>query len=45
VVVTNTAGDVIHSGATMSLGNAAKDACIAIILKDFGTSAGKNPPR
>jgi hypothetical protein len=43
VVVTNIPGDVVYSGATMSLGNAAKDACIAIV-KDFGTSAGKNPP-
>ncbi len=43
VVVTNIPGDVVYSGATMSLANAAKDACIAIV-KDFGISAGKNPP-
>jgi hypothetical protein len=35
VAVTNKAGDFIHSGATFNLGNAAKDACAAIIT-DFG---------
>ena len=44
VVVTNIPGDVVYSGATMNLGNAAKDACIAIV-RDFSTSAAKNPPR
>jgi hypothetical protein len=34
VLVTNQAGDVIHTGATLNLGNAAKDACAAI-LKDL----------
>ena len=31
VVVANKAGDVIHSGATYNLGNAAKEACAAIL--------------
>jgi hypothetical protein len=43
VIVTNKAGDVLHDGTTMNLGNAAKDACIAI-LKDFGSGAGNNTP-
>jgi hypothetical protein len=30
VVVVNSAGTIIHSGTTMNLGNAAKDACAAI---------------
>lgn len=38
VLVTNRAGDVIHSGATHNLGNAASDACSAI-LKDFATES------
>jgi hypothetical protein len=38
VVVTNEAGDVIHSGATLNLGNAVKDACTAI-MNDFSASS------
>ena len=34
VIVTNEAGDVIHSGATLSLSNAVKDACTAM-MNDF----------
>jgi hypothetical protein len=40
VVVTNEAGDVVHSGATLNLGNAVKDACTAI-MNDFSTNSKK----
>jgi hypothetical protein len=36
-VVVNSAGIIIHSGTTMNLGNAAKDACAAI-LHDFNSA-------
>jgi len=38
VVVINSTGIIIHSGTTMNLGNAAKDACAAI-LHDFNSAA------
>jgi len=38
VIVTNEAGDVIHGGATLSLGNAVKDACTAI-MKDSSANS------
>jgi hypothetical protein len=38
VVVTNEAGDVIHSGATLNLGNAVKDACVAM-MNDFSAKS------
>jgi hypothetical protein len=41
VTVTNKAGDVIHTGRTMSLGNAAKDACLAVV-KDFRGDSGQS---
>ena len=37
VVVVNSAGIIIHSGTTMNLGNAAKDACAAI-LRDLNSA-------
>jgi hypothetical protein len=36
ILVANADGDVIHSGATINLGNAVKDACTAI-LSETGT--------
>jgi len=38
VVVTNEAGYVIHSGATFNLGNAVKDACVAM-MNDFSAKS------
>jgi hypothetical protein len=38
VVVTNEAGDVIHSGATFDFGNAVKDACVAM-TNDFSAKS------
>lgn len=42
VTVINSSGDLIHTGTTFNLQNAAKDACTAI-LKDFRTGSRSDP--